>query len=95
MKYTESEINQLTQTIFAEVEQAKHGGPFIVRSDVNLVWAVSSTGTVTEPAELGQENPYTGVLFDRDIVDESVRISTRCYSLARRQSNRRCDTSRY
>lgn len=65
---------QFTQTIFNEVELAKASVPFPRTSDIDLVWAVSSTGTVYEPAELGPDHPYTGIAFDKDIVDEGVSI---------------------
>ena len=53
--------------------------PSELTDDIDLVWAVSSTGTVEEPAyiknpETGEliDSPYNGVLFDKEIVDNAI-----------------------
>ncbi|HEY5695250.1 MAG TPA: hypothetical protein VIQ80_00220 [Candidatus Saccharimonadales bacterium] len=51
-----------------------HERPFEATPDIDIVWAVSSVGTVKEAADLGPDNPYSGELWDLGIVDNSVRV---------------------
>lgn len=65
------------RTTREEVLLAKRLAPLVITPDhvdIGLVWGVSSTGTVYEAANLGPDNPYSGIVFDRAIVDEGARI---------------------
>lgn len=65
---------KFVHSVVEELWAAKESLPFKPTPDVDLVWVVSSVGTVKEPADLGPDSPYTGALFDRGVVDEGVRV---------------------
>jgi hypothetical protein len=49
--------------------------PFVSTADIDLVWSVSSMSTVKEPGNVSPDSPYSGnILWDRDLVDNAVRI---------------------